>query len=356
MPSVNLVFVASLAVTLAGILAWGFKNLPRERWQFLAVIPVRKDSLDQWRGLNLTTYGLINAGACLLGVILFFILLGSISVPSQWVFALIFCVLAVAMPASRLIAKIVEKKAHTFTVGGASFSGLLVAPLAVLAINQVSHMMGLGSTAVPMVPALAALSIAYSFGEGLGRLACISFGCCYGRPWADVHPLLRFLSFNRGFVFAGKTKKVAYEGELDGKKVVPIQAVTSVIHVTVGLVGLVAFLASSFELAFGATVAATQIWRAISELFRSDYRGGGSVSAYQKMAVLAGALSTGLVLIYPPESTPIPSPDIIAGMLSVWSPLSLLAFQALGLLVFYVMGRSRVTGSSLSFHVRCDRI
>ena len=29
---------------------------------------------------------------------------------------------------------------------------------------------------------LAALAIGYILGEGLGRLACLSFGCCYGKP------------------------------------------------------------------------------------------------------------------------------------------------------------------------------
>lgn len=354
MHMVNALFVACLAGLLGGILAWGFRNLPREQSQFLAVIPVKKVDSEQWSGLNLTTYGLINAGASLFGVILFFILLGAVAIPVQWGFALCLSVLMVAMPASRLIARLVEKKAHTFTVGGASFAGLLTAPVAVLALNQARSTMDSG--AIPMFPALAALSIAYSFGEGLGRLACISFGCCYGKPWSDVHPLFRVLTLNRGFVFAGKTKKIAYESELDGKKVVPIQAVTSVIHVMVGLMGLTAFLASSFELAFVVTVTVTQTWRALSELFRSDYRGGGQVSAYQKMAVLAVVFSISLVLLLRPAPAPALKPDVLSGMLAIWSPSALLGFQAFGLFVFYVMGRSRVTGSTIAFHVRMERI
>lgn len=351
---VNLIFVTGLALTLAGILTWGFRNLTREQWQFLAVIPVRKDASEQWSGLNLTTYGLINSGACLFGVVLFVILLGAISVPSQGGFALVLCVLTVAMPASRLIARLVEKKAHTFTVGGASFAGLLMSPVAVLAVNQVASAME--TAAIPMFPALAALSIAYSFGEGLGRLACISFGCCYGRPWSEVHPYLRLLTFNRSFVFWGRTKKIAYESRLDGVRVVPIQAVTSVLHVVVGLAGLMAYLASFYTPAFVATVGATQVWRAVSELFRSDYRGGGTVSAYQKMALLALAYAIALVLLIPPDPTPARKPDVVAGLISIWNPGSLLVFQVFGLLVFYVMGRSRVTGSTLSFHVRHEHI
>jgi hypothetical protein len=46
---------------------------------------------------------------------------------------------------------------------------------------------------MPIVPALAAVMIAYTFGEALGRLACISFGCCYG---VSISKLTRF---SKGF-------------------------------------------------------------------------------------------------------------------------------------------------------------
>jgi hypothetical protein len=350
----NLIFVLSLSVLLTAILAWGFKNLTGERWQFLAAVPVAKRNPEEWNGLNLTTYGLVNAGAYLFSAAIFFVLLGAISVPLPSVYALVLLVLFVAMPASRIIARVVEKKAYTFTVGGASFAGLLAAPVVVLAINEVSGPGG--PTAIPMLPALATLSIAYSFGEGLGRLACISFGCCYGKPWSEAHPLLRKLFMNRSFTFFGKTKKIAYESGLDGEKVVPIQAVTSVIYVSVGLVGTMGYLASSYEWAFLFTVAATQGWRAISEIFRSDYRGGRKVSAYQKMAILAVFLAFAIVFLLPAGPTPTSKPDVMSGLSSIWNPGILLSLQALGLLVFTYMGRSRVTGSTLSFHVHQEHI
>ncbi len=350
----NLIFVLSLAALLAAILGWGFTHLTAERWQFLAAVPVAKHDAERWAGLNLTTYGLVNAGACVFGVSCFFVLLGAVGVPVRSVYALVALVLLVALPASRIIARVVEKKAYTFTVGGASFAGLLAAPAAVLAVNGI---VGPESpAAVPMLPALAALAIAYSFGEGLGRLACISFGCCYGKPWSEAPPLLQKLFRNRSFVFSGKTKKIAYEKGLDGERVIPIQAVTSVFYVATGLVGTVTFLTAFHAWAFLVTITATQGWRVLSEIFRCDHRGGGRISTYQKMALLAIPTAFALAFLLPPGPAPTAPPDVLAGLASLWHPGVLLSLQALGLGVFLSMGRSRVTGSILAFHVHQERI
>lgn len=350
----NLIFVLSLAALLAAVLGWGFTHLTTERWQFLAAVPVAKQDAERWAGLNLTTYGLVNACACVFGVSVFFILLGAVGVPVRSVYALVALVLLVAMPASRIIARVVEKKAYTFTVGGASFAGLLAAPAAVLAVNSIVGPEG--PAAIPMLPALAALAIAYTFGEGVGRLACISFGCCYGTPWSDAPPLLKKLFRNRSFVFSGKTKKIAYEGGLDGERVIPIQAVTSVLYVGIGLVGTLAFLTASHAYSFLFVATATQGWRALSEIFRCDHRGGGRVSTYQKMALLAIPTAFALVLLVPAGPTPTAPPDILAGLAALWHPGVLLSLQTLGLAVFLHMGRSRVTGSTLAFHVHQERI
>ncbi|MFH1477455.1 MAG: hypothetical protein ABIH24_08210 [Verrucomicrobiota bacterium] len=39
-----------------------------------------------------------------------------------------------------------------------------------------------GSAAAAMLYLLGAVAPAYALGKGIGRLACISFGYCYGRP------------------------------------------------------------------------------------------------------------------------------------------------------------------------------
>jgi hypothetical protein len=46
----------------------------------------------------------------------------------------------------------------------------------------------------------------------------------------------------------------------------------------------------------------------------------------------------------------------MVGLCSIWHPGVILSLQALGLLVFAFMGRSRVTGSTLAFHVHEEHI
>ena len=54
-------FVLSLGLLLGGLSTWAFKCLPDERWQFLASVPILKDSSGRWHGLNFTYYGLLTA-------------------------------------------------------------------------------------------------------------------------------------------------------------------------------------------------------------------------------------------------------------------------------------------------------
>ena len=54
-------FVLSLGVLLGSLTTWAFKRLPDERWQFLASVPIVKDSSGSWHGLNFTYYGLLTA-------------------------------------------------------------------------------------------------------------------------------------------------------------------------------------------------------------------------------------------------------------------------------------------------------
>jgi prolipoprotein diacylglyceryltransferase len=90
---------------------------------------------------------------------------------------------------------------------------------------------------LPLMPVMAALATAYALGEGVGRLACISFGCCYGKPMDQVHPLLRRLFARHAFVFTGPTKKIAYADGLDGREIFPIQAVTATLYCAAALAG-----------------------------------------------------------------------------------------------------------------------
>ncbi len=348
----NALFVFALGLGFGLLLVWSFKTLPGEKWQIFASVPVAKEGPDRWRGVNLTYYGLLNALAYAAAAALMLVLLGSISVPALGIFMVAAAILACCVPASTLVARLVEKKPCTFTVGGASFVGVVIAPWVIEFINgTLGRVMDLH---IPVIPALAALSISYALGEGTGRLACISFGCCYGKPLSKSHPVIRKLFENRSFTFFGKTKKIAYASGMDGEKVIPVQAITSMLYIGAGVVGVSLFLQSKFQAAFALSVLITQVWRVLSEMLRADYRGEGRVSAYQVMGVAAAVYAMSLPLVLP--SVPLPPPDLMAGLRLIWNPLPLLLIQALAFLVFMRTGRSMVTGSFLSFHVIRERI
>lgn len=348
----NLIFLVTLSVGLTCLLTWGFRCLPDEKWQILAVTPHKKLSPDTWHGVNLTFYGLFNALAYTFGAGMMILLVSSAGLPMTGWFSLIVCILGICVPASRLIARVVEKKPATFTVAGASFAGLLFTPLIIMMLNQgMGNHMGI---AIPLMPVMAALGIAYAFGEGIGRLACISFGCCYGRPLSDFPEWIQRMMVRFCFVFSGKTKKIAYAHGLDGQKVLPIQAVTSVIFCLAGMVGVLLYLYGYEHAAFLTVVSITQIWRVTSEIFRADYRGTGKISAYQWMSVLSILAAFLFVGIFPED--PSTGIHIMAGLNAMWNPVVIIFLQAIGAGIFLYTGRSTVTGANLNFFVVQDRI
>jgi len=181
---INTVFILVMTLALTGMIYLGFWILPAERWQMFGAIPLRKNSNGTWQGLNITWYGILNGLSYTLATALVLLLLGSIRLPLTVTLFLVFAVLGLCIPASSIVARIVEKKKHTFSVGGAAFVGILATPwIALVSIRLLAP----PDTAV--MPVLAAISIAYALGEGTGRLACISFGCCYGRAVQDAEKM-----------------------------------------------------------------------------------------------------------------------------------------------------------------------
>ena len=341
-----------IALILAGYLFWGIRTLPRERWQILASVPVRKKENGDWNGVNLTWYGLLTANAYAFAVVVLFILMGAVRVPLAGTAALAAAMLSLCVPASRLVARLVEKKAHTFTVGGAVFVGVILAPWIVLLVNRTLGA-ELGFRVSPAA-ALAAFAIAYAFGEGLGRLACISFGCCYGKPLSDASPFMQRVFADHSFSFYGKTRKIAYAGGMEGERVLPVQALTAIIYLGCGLGSIVLFLHSRFVEGFVVTMAVTQGWRVLSELLRADYRGGGKVSAYQIMGVIGILYGSAAIILSP--GTTLSHPDLSGGIATLWNPGVLISIQAIWLGIFFYTGRSTVTGATLSFHIHQERI
>src|SRR5512135_2110193 len=171
----NALFVLMLGVCLTLLLRWGFKTLPQEQWQIMATVPRRKEGLGLWVGANLTYYGLITASSGILAMSTFLLLMASVNVPVCASLPMLGIVLALCLPATRVVARLVEGKQHTSSIAAGVFVGLLLAPLVVAVIDAC----GGDRTAASMSPTLAAMTVAYVLGEGLGRLACISFGCCY---------------------------------------------------------------------------------------------------------------------------------------------------------------------------------
>ena len=346
----NIVITLALGVGCAVLVAWGVTVLPGERWQIIAAAPVEKGEGGIWRGVNFTWYGALSATAYLVAATVFLALMGAVGIPVFQSATLTGGMLLVCVPASRVIALLVEKKAHTFTVGGAAFAGLLLLyPLIFVLNTTISPATGVS---IPFVPALAALAVAYAFGEGIGRLACISFGCCYGKPLYHCAPIIRRLFGYRTFVFHGATRKAVYAGNLEGIPLLPIQAVTSVIYLITGLTGFYLFLTLRFAGAALITLTITQGWRVVSEQFRADYRGEGTFSAYQIMGGI-GVAGAALMVAVTPATVGLTS-DIAAGLSSLWTPVLLLALQGLWLIIFLYTGRSSVTGAYLSFHVHAD--
>ena len=348
----HLMFMSALFALSALYLFWGMKKLPGEGWQIAAAVPLRKGDDGSWAGVNLTWYGILTANAYLVATFLALVLMGAAGISLRAVVAMVALLLACCVPASRLVAQVVEKKANTFTVGGAVFVGTLLAPWIVELVNLIP--LGDQGTRVPPLAALAAIAIAYAFGEGLGRLACVSFGCCYGKPLSSCHPKVARLVAPVALTFTGKTKKIAYASHLDGVKVLPVQGITYLLYCAAGLAATLFFLRAQYSAAFLVALVVTQGWRVISEFFRDDHRGKGRLSAYQVMGMTG--ICYGFWTVGHFGGDPSPLPELARGFALLWSPGPLLLLQLLWVVIFLYTGLSRVTAATMSFHVNAEKV
>jgi len=344
----NEIFALILALACFLVIVWGCRTLPRDGWQMLATLPIRSLADGRWQGINLTWYGLLTANAYLVALTILIILLGATRIPLSGVMILAIGMLLICVPSSRLMARIVEGKAHTFTVGGAVFVGIIIAPWLIVLVNL------WGGYQLPVLTTLSAISIAYAFGEGLGRLACISFGCCYGKPLSQCSKQMKHIFSRWHFAFHGETRKICYAGHLEGQPVVPVQAITALLYCFTGVAGIELFLYGYYSSAFALVLLVTQLWRVFSEFLRADYRGHNAFSAYQVMGLAAIPYALAWSYFWPTETAP--GAEITAGLSLLWQPGTLVFLQLLWLTLFFYTGRSTVTGASLSFHIHRDRI
>lgn len=348
----NLLFVVGLGLALFVLAIWGFKFLPQEKWQVLSTVPIMKTANGKWKGLNLTYYGFFNGVAVTAASAIMIMLLGAVSIPLGGTLLFFLGTALFAAPATKIVARIVEKKPCTLSIGGASFVGIVVAPWIALGVRQlfiINHL-----PPIEVIVLLAAVSTAYSFGEGIGRLSCISFGCCYGKPLSELPKPVQMIFRRRNFVFQGKTKKIAYASHMDGTEILPIQAITSIVYFSSGLLGTYLFLNGHFSLAFSLTLATTQIWRVVSEFLRADYRGEGRFSVYQYLAFISVFYSMGMAFWF--SLDPILGIDIRHGINTMWDLPVILFLQALFIAVFFMTGRSKVISAELSFQVQHEHI
>ena len=348
---IDVIFVAGLAGVMFGVLGWGVRTLPSERWQMIAAVPMAKNGKGEWQGLNLTFYGFFSATASTFGVALTIVLLASVGTPLLVVAAVIAAMLAICVPASKVLAWVIEGKRNTFTIAGAAFlASLILPPGLLLAQGALAVRFGMR---MEVMPILAAAAIAYALSEAIGRMACLSFGCCYGKPLRDTGPRMARLFSRFPLVFCGNTKKAAYASGLADVPLVPVQTITGVVFTVAGLAGLSLFLAGHFRLAALVPALATWAWRALSEGLRADHRGDSRVSAYQRMALIAMAYLILILTLLPGGG---PTPDLAGALRQVPSAVVIVMLQALWVMLFLFYGRSRVTGSVVSFHVVADRV
>lgn len=331
---------------------WGFRKLPKENSQILAVIPVRQRPDGNWEGINLTYYGVLIANAIVAASFSFMILMGSIGVDLQISLCILTVLLCITLPAAGILSRWIENKPNTFSTGAASILGLIGAGLTG-AIIQMGSWGYTGVTPEP-IPMLAGISIAYCFGEGLGRLACISFGCCYGKPLQQSSPLVKKIFKKFHFIFYGQTKKIAYAHGWDGLPVVPVQAITAIVCITSGMLGMILFSNSLFTETFVFTLFVSQGWRLFSEFFRGDFRGSRKFTAYQYLSIFSMVLGILFVLVFPAPS--FHSVELISGLGVPFNPGVILLFAVIWFFIVTYLGKSKVIGSNLSFFVHMDRI
>jgi O-antigen/teichoic acid export membrane protein len=95
-------------------------------------------------------------------------------------------------------------------------------------------------------------------------------------------------------------------------------------------------------------------WRTLAERFRADYRGDSKWSIYQLMSI-ACLVYASVFLALQPASRSF-TPDLGAALRSLTSVVVLIGLQILWVGLFLYYGKSRVTGSTLSFHVVPGRV
>jgi hypothetical protein len=337
--------IALIALAGFALFRWGFRNLTGEEWQIAFAIPARISGSERqiWPAINFTFYGVFSSIAYGLSTLAFVFLIGASGQPLGPTAVFAGILLAVGVPASKWVARWVEGiPGHT--IGGAVFA-VVVCSIPAMAITQwLTRELAWPQFDAAVV--VAAACLAYVLGEAVGRLACLSFGCCYGRPIAQSTSLQKALYSRLTETYRGRFKKIAYAGGLTDRPVIAVQSIACAVLFAMFLLSLWLFwkgmLAASIVVSFGLS----QLWRAYSEQLRADFRGREGFTLYQGMAIVAALLSIVLAWMYA-SGVVAPTPSAYLGWKAVAQLEVILVCQALALLILFYMGRSSVTSSRL---------
>src|SRR5208337_2277470 len=192
----NIIFISTIGIVFSIIYIAAFRTLPEEKWQVFAAVPVKKNYDGTWRGVNITWYGLISSTGNTIASALFILMMFSAGASGIEIVILTACMLLLFVPSAKIVAYVVEGKRYTLTVGGGVFIMIAGAPWIIAGLKYLPVI----TFSVRESVFLSAMVTAYAFGEGFGRLACISFGCCYGRALNELPPFARRIFKNLNFV------------------------------------------------------------------------------------------------------------------------------------------------------------
>ncbi len=348
MQEVMTIELTILAIAIVGVfsLRWSFKHLPEERWQFFAVLPTSRTERG-WQGVNITYYGIISALAYSIAIAAFVFLCGAANQSATLVTLFVAGLLMVAIPASKLIARWVEGSRATFTVGGALFATCLISPAVFYGVSVLGRLWELPALHAPAV--IAAATISYCLGEAIGRLGCLSFGCCYGKPLSEAGPIEQLIYGRTATTYRGSLKKIAYASNLESVPVIAVQSIASVVLFTLCLLGLWLFWAHYFAAALLVSLAGSQVWRVYSESLRADDRGESSaktgLTIYQAMAAVTLVLTVIAAWVLS-NAAPLPL-SAASGFSALLRAEVVVVLQLVFVAIVWFMGRSTVTGAHL---------
>ena len=251
-----------------------------------------------WQGQNLTYYGLFNALALCTAVSLVLILTGAAGVPVPVFVAITGAILGICLPASSLIARWVEKKPSTFSVGAASFLGIVLGPWLVVPLEMIARRFT-GTGFDPMA-VLSAMMVAYALGEGIGRLACISFGCCYGKPMDQIAASGAAVFFVGGVhLYRLHQRKSPMPTTWTERRFSRFRPLQRYCTAPARWPAPCFTFPASYAWAFFLCLFVTQIWRFFSEFLRADYRGDRKISIYQIMSLATVPYGLLLPFLFP---------------------------------------------------------